>query len=101
VEYNQGEGNRREIKLMLDMNSPTLENLIRSAELVYEQKLRQELEATHRDEFVAVEPGSGDFFLGRTLSEAIGAARKAYPDRLAHAMRVGHKAALHFGVHLS
>jgi hypothetical protein len=82
------------------MSSQSLESLVRSAELVYEQKLRHELEPTHRDEFVAVEPLSGDFFLGRTLSEAIGAARKAHPDRLSHAMRVGHKAALHFGVHL-
>jgi hypothetical protein len=34
------------------------------------------------------------------LSEAIGAARRSYPDRLAHAMRVGHKAAVHFGAQL-
>ncbi len=65
---------------------------------IYESKLREMLELAHIDEFVAIEPESGDYFLGRTLSEAIGAARKAHPDRLAHAIRVGHKAALHFGV---
>jgi hypothetical protein len=82
------------------MSSQDLDDLVRSAEQLYEQKLRAELEQTHPDEFVAVEPVSGDFFLGKTLSEAQGAARDAHPDRLSHAMRVGHKAALHFGVTL-
>jgi hypothetical protein len=80
------------------MTVSDLDKLVRDAEQLYESRLRAQLEPTHRDEFVAIEPESGDFFLGRTLSEAIGAARKAHPDRLAHAMRVGHAAALHFGV---
>jgi hypothetical protein len=50
--------------------------------------------------FVAIEPVSGDYFLGCTLSEAIGASRSKYPDRLAHALRVGHKAAIHFGLQI-
>ena len=82
------------------MSSQNLDDLVRSAEQIYEQHLRAQLEATHPDEFVAVEPVSGDFFLGKTLSEAIGAARDAHPDRLSHAMRIGHDAALHFGVSL-
>jgi hypothetical protein len=60
--------------------------------------LRAELEPEHVDEFVAIEPESGDYFLGTTLSEATRAARQLYPDRLTHAMRVGHRAALHFGL---
>jgi hypothetical protein len=71
---------------------------VRDAELLYEQQLRAQLESAHQDEFVAIEPISGDFFLGRTLTEAVNAARDAHPDRLSHALRVGHKAALHFGV---
>jgi hypothetical protein len=82
------------------MNPKNLDKLVHSAERLYEQKLRAQLEEAHPDEFVAVEPISGDFFLGKTLSEALGAARDAHPDRLSHAMRVGHKAALHFGVSL-
>jgi hypothetical protein len=58
------------------------------------------LEPAHNDEFVAIEPISGEYFLGRTLSEAIGASRSKYPDRLAHALRVGHKATVHFGLHV-
>jgi len=58
------------------------------------------IEPAHLDEFVAIEPESGDFFLGKTLNEATRTARKAHPDRLTHAMRVGHRAALHFGMHV-
>ena len=82
------------------MIDPKVNEFVRRAEQVYASRLRQILEPKHRDEFVAIEPESGDYFLGRTLSEAIGAARRSYPDRLAHAMKVGHKAALHFGMHV-
>ena len=78
------------------MTKPDVDEFVRRAEEVYNTRLRQILEPQHVDEFVAIEPESGDYFLGKTLSEAIGAARRSYPDRLAHAMRVGHKAALHF-----
>lgn len=73
---------------------------MRKAEQVYDARLRKVLEPDHTDEFVAIEPVSGDYFLDKTLSEAIGAARRSHPDRLAHAMRVGHGAALHFGVQI-
>jgi hypothetical protein len=76
------------------------EILVRDAERLYDAHLRVQLEPQHANEFVAIEPISGDFFLGQTLSEAIGAARIAHPQRLSHAIRVGHGAALHFGVHL-
>ena len=72
-------------------------DLVRRAELIYEQQLRQTLEATHRDEFLAIEPDSGDHFLGRTLSEASAAARKVYPDRRTYVLRVGHPVAVYLG----
>jgi hypothetical protein len=75
-------------------------NRARRAEAIYAQRLKDTLEVTHPDAFVAIEPDSGDDFLGRTLSEAIGLARKAHPDRLAHAIRVGHRATVHFGTSL-
>jgi hypothetical protein len=80
------------------MMSEISENVSREAKRIYDERLRASLEASHTNEFVAIEPISGDYFLGRTLSEAIGASRMKYPDRLAHALRVGHKAAVHMGV---
>ena len=55
------------------------------------------LEQSHPHDFVAIEPISGEYFVGATLSEAIGAARKAYPYRLAYALRIGHRTAVHLG----
>ena len=71
-----------------------------AAKRIYEERLRETLERSHRDQFVAIEPISGDYFLGQTLSEAIGASRTKYPDRLAHSLRVGHPTAVHFGMHV-
>jgi hypothetical protein len=82
------------------MIEPDVDEFVRRAEEVYATRLRVVLEPEHVDEFVAIEPDSGDYFLGKTLSEAIGAARRSHPDRLAHAMRVGHKAAPHIGMHV-
>ena len=62
--------------------------------------IKASLEDQHANQFVAVEPVSGRHFLGATLSDAIGAARREYPDRLCHAFRVGHSAAIHFGMKL-
>ena len=70
------------------------------ARQIYEERLKSELEPAYNDEFVAVEPESGEYFLGKTLSDAIGASRAKYPGKLAHAFRVGHRAAVHFGLHL-
>jgi hypothetical protein len=78
---------------------PESHELIERAELYYEERLRAKLEATHLHAFVAIEPDSGDYFIGRTLSEAAAAARAAYPDRRAHIVRVGHLAAIEFGGH--
>lgn len=73
-------------------------NLVASeARRLYEERFRADLETRHMHDFVAIEPVSGEYFLGATLSEAIGASREKYPDRLAHALRVGHKATIHLG----
>ncbi|MFO7902901.1 MAG: hypothetical protein ACQESR_18300 [Planctomycetota bacterium] len=77
--------------------SQTSEKVADRAKRIYEERLRTTLEQSHMNEFVAIEPISGDYFLGHTLSDAIGASRTKYPDRLAHALRVGHEAAIHFG----
>jgi len=64
---------------------------------IYQHNLRSRLESNHLGDFVAIEPESGDFFLGKTLSEAIQAARKAHPTRLPFALRVGHASTVELG----
>jgi hypothetical protein len=82
------------------MTKRDIDEFVQRAEGIYTARLRDILEPAHLNEFVAIEPDSGEYFLGQTLSEAMVAARRAHPERLAHAMRIGHKAALHFGLHL-
>lgn len=77
----------------------TLSDVPARARAIFEG-IKATLEERHLNEFVAVEPVSGRHFLGATLSDAIGAARREYPDRLSHAFRIGHSAAIHFGMQL-
>lgn len=79
------------------MSDEILHDMAQRAEKLYAQHLQALLEPAHLGEFVAIEPTSGAYFLGATLSEAIGAARSVYPHQLAYAMRIGHCAAVHLG----
>ena len=67
------------------------------AKQVYESDLRDRLEATHRDQFVAIEPESRAYFVGDTFISAAMAAKEAFPDRKSFVLRVGHAAAFHIG----
>ena len=81
-----------------NMASPQSQELAQKASVIYEQRLRAQLEHTNPDAFVAIEPDSGDYFLGQSLSEAIQAARSAHPNRLPFVLRVGRHATIELGV---
>ena len=83
------------------MHHQELQEIVNAAKEIYESRLKSDLEHSHMNEFVAIEPQSGDYFLGHSLSEAVGAARRKHPDRLSHTVRVGHTAAIHFGLTIS
>ncbi|QDU27684.1 hypothetical protein ETAA8_27730 [Anatilimnocola aggregata] len=68
-----------------------------AAKEIYELRLRSILEQSHQDQYVAIEPYSGQHFIGETLTAAIQAARQAFPDRLSFALRVGHETTVHLG----
>lgn len=80
------------------MSSERTLDIVRRAQLLCDGALRPSLEATHPDDFVAIEPDSGVHFVAASLSEAIQAARSAYPDRISFAIRIGHPSAVHLGV---
>jgi hypothetical protein len=79
------------------MVSAEVQENVRRAELIYAQRLRAELEPTYRGSFVAIDPDSADFFLGRTIEEAAAAARLAHPDQLSHVIRIGFPTAVEIG----
>ena len=74
------------------------ESVANAARPIFES-LRSTLESLHMNRFVAIEPVSGEYFLGDTLSDAMGASREKYPHRLVHTFRIGHQATIHFGMH--
>jgi hypothetical protein len=79
------------------MVSAETRSVIERAKWIYTDQLQTELETQHMDRFVAIEPESGEYFLGATFDEAVRSARKKYPSRLSHTIRVGHRAAFHLG----
>lgn len=76
-------------------------DLFERAERIYLEQLRSKLEQSHLHSFVAIEPESGDYFLGPTLSEASAAAHAKYPSRRCGVLRVGHEATVHIGAVLT
>lgn len=67
------------------------------AKRLYEAKYRPVLEIDHWGAYVCIEPVSEEYFLGKTLDDAVNQALDAHPHRLTHTLRVGHSAALHLG----
>jgi hypothetical protein len=80
------------------MVSAETTSVIARAKEIYEQRLRIVLEADRKDQFVAIEPDSGEFFVAGTFDEAVKLARSKHPSKLSHTIRIGHAAAFHIGV---
>ena len=80
------------------MVSADTKSVISRAKQIYADRLQHELEANQKNRFVAIEPESGEHFLGDTFDQAVQSARQKFPSRLSHTIRVGHAAAFHIGV---
>jgi hypothetical protein len=79
------------------MVSAETRSIIDRAKRIYETELQAALETTHLNRFVAIEPESGEHFLGDTFEDAVNSARAKYPSRLSHTIRIGHRAVWHLG----
>jgi hypothetical protein len=79
------------------MVSGETKSVIERAKRIYAERLQAVLEPQHWDRFVAIEPDSGDYFLGDTFDEAVKLARAKHPSGLSHTIRIGHRAAFHMG----
>ena len=80
-----------------DMVSADTKAVIERAKRIYSEQLQAVLESQHRNRFVAIEPESGEYFLGDTFDEAVKSARAKHPSRLSHTIQIGHRAAFHMG----
>ena len=79
------------------MVSADMKSVIERAKRIYAEQLSAMLERQHLNQFVAIEPESGEFFLGNTFDEAVRSARAKHPSRLSHTIRIGHRTAFHIG----
>jgi hypothetical protein len=62
---------------------------VRSAERLYNEKLKGALEPQHTGEVVAIHVDSGEYFLGRDALESCEKGRARYPGAVFVCMRVG------------
>ena len=75
----------------------TTSELGRRCEAIYEAKLKDRLEKTNISDFIAIEPESGDYFLGKSITEVTDAAENAHPGSRGFILRVGYEAAVFIG----
>lgn len=52
-------------------------------------ELEKKLVSSYPKQYVAIEPTTGDYFIGKTLGEAITKAKQKYPDRLFYTTPIG------------
>ncbi|MGH9836879.1 MAG: hypothetical protein ACRD9Y_27960 [Blastocatellia bacterium] len=65
------------------------ERLCRRGNRLYQTKLKALLEPKYKGMFVAIEPDSGDYFLGARMIEAVLQAKERHPDKLTFLVRIG------------
>ena len=53
------------------------------------QKIKDVLDPTYRGKIVAIEPESGDYFLGEDVVESTQLAKKKHPGKLFYYVKVG------------
>lgn len=75
-------------------NNPVPQNiniseLVKRGEDIYQQDLKQILEPEHNGKYVAIEPDSGQHFIGETKEEAVSKAKQEFPNKLFVVRRIG------------
>lgn len=56
------------------------------------QRLKPQLERQHEGKVIAIEPESGEYFLGADVLGALQKAEKRFPQKIFHILRVGYPA---------
>ncbi len=63
----------------------------------YNQNLKALLEPAENGKFIAIEPESGHYFIGKTTRETLTLAESAMPDKMFYLQRIGYTFAHSFG----
>lgn len=78
---------------------PIRSEVIARGQLIYNEKLKANLEQEHMGCYVAIDPETGRYFLGATSAEALSAAHDALPLAYFYLMRIGYETAHKIGGH--
>lgn len=78
---------------LLKDNPVPADDLVESGQRLYDERLRDLLEPSQAGRYVAIDPDSGNYFLGDTGTEALLEARHALPETMFYLARVGYPAA--------
>lgn len=73
-----------------------LEEVAKAGQEFYETRLKELLEPGSNGRFVAIEPATGNYFVGNTIVEALENAELKTPNADFHVLRVGSPAAVTF-----
>lgn len=76
------------------MNKPiNVHAIVKKGEAIYSERLKTKLEKKYFGKMVAIDPETGDYFIGDTILEAVEKGRKTHPGTVFHSIRVGFPAA--------
>ena len=65
------------------------ERLVAQGEALYQQRLKSQLDPTYHGQIVAIEVESGDYFVGKSVTEAARKAREKYPEKVFYFVKIG------------
>lgn len=77
--------------------TPTPEEVAFKGDGIYKNKLKSRLEPRDNGKFVAIEVISEDYFVGDSILEALEKAKKKYPNKLFHTIKIGYRGVFKMG----
>lgn len=73
------------------------EELAQRGQVLYDSKIREQVEAGNEGKIVAIDIETGEFEVGDTVIAATRQLFKRYPDAQPWGIRIGHRTVYHFG----
>jgi len=65
------------------------ERLVAQGEALYQQRLKSQLDPTYHGQIVAIEVESGDYFIGKSVTEAARKAKEKHPEKVFYFVKIG------------
>jgi len=70
------------------MQPQNIQDISQKAEEIY-TRIKGEMEPSSNGKHIAIEPESGEYFVGETMDEAVSKLREKYPDKIFFVRRIG------------